>query len=338
MNTSSHRLRQTALLLGIAVVFASTSHTSTAQQPGSIQEINVQQTTPAPTVQTGTLISQDVPMLQSRHSITLHVGVAFPVGTFGQVVPTQSVIASPSGGVAISGASTTDSRQYGAAMLGFGVGATYQYKIIPGISFVGTLEGYYNALDARATAQSLESTLRNALSVTIGAPGGAGGGAAGFRTESSGLGGAHINSFLLLGGRFDLPLSSGFSLYALAQGGLGYNVLPAYNVQFGYTAALGGAGSITASNRADWTSAGAASFAGAFGIGALIGDRFQLGVRYTTAMPSFTQTVKSVAEVRGSGLAAVIAGQVPAIRQEVTTNFSLPVSILSVSLGYVIGW
>jgi hypothetical protein len=328
MNTSSHRLRQTALLLGIAVVFASTSHTSTAQQPGSIQEINVQQTTPQTTVQTGTLISQDAPILQTRHSVTLHVGVAFPVGTFGQVVPTQSFTAA---GTSVSSVSTTDSRQYGAALLGFGVGGTYQYKIISGVSFIGTLEGYYNALDARGTAQSFQSTLQNALSVASGT-------GTTFTTESSGQGGAYLNSFLLLGGRYDFPLLSGFSVYALAQGGLGYNVLPGYGVQFSYRVASPTGVNFRLNNSTDWTSAGAASFAGAFGIGALIGERFQLGVRYTTAVPSFTQTVRNVREVSNSGPAGIAFQQNQVVRQEVTTNFFLPVNILSVSLGYVIGW
>jgi hypothetical protein len=238
-------------------------------------------------------------------------GIALPTGNFGAPFPAQTLssVTTPSNNVPT-----------GNAQLGFNLGVSSKYHFTPNISLLASLDGSYNPYN-NAEAQRL---IGDAIGLnSLGAIGGVLGIAANASVNSN----PYINAALLVGGRYDLTITSGLGAYASAQLGLMYSGYPSQSANVSVQA--GPLGNLSVRTSSD--AASAFPFVYAFGAGIVIADKINFGARWLGATAPFT--VATRAEVSGTFAGLGTAG-IPPVQVQNTT-FSFPIGILSVTVGYV---
>lgn len=288
----------------------------------------------------------------SGNRFMIHVGAGLPVGSFGQAynlaADYTAALAQLQSGITTS--IPAERTEIGNATLGVVGGITDLYKITPNLSLLGTLELAYNPFNGTDISNQYTALFRDpAFLQRLGLnPSSASTTAITFDPKLSIPARAYLNTSLLLGGRYDLPLSSAFSLYASAQAGLLYSIYPEYttNLNFAISGTIAGSTPYsvrqTLEQNSTIRSMSAAAFAYKLGVGVLVSDRINIGVGYVAAQPQFgpsavTADVKTSTSVTFAGMTMTTTPFVTSQTRDISTRTNLPIGLLSVSVGYLFG-
>ncbi len=289
----------------------------------------------------------------SGNRLMIHLGGGLPVGSFGQpynvAADIEAAVAQTRNGSLPTG-TPAERTEIGNATFGFNAGLTDLFRLTPNFSLVGTLEVSYNPFNASDYTNQYNALFRDPTFLQR----------LGVNTSAAGINlaldanlaispRAYLNTALLLGGRYDIPLSSSMSLFASAQAGLLYGIYP--NDVRNLTIALTGSGSALgipasiqqkAEQSSNIAAMSAVAFAYKFGIGVLLNNRINIGIGYFAGQPQYGPAKVSV-EVKtgGSVTVAGVTTTAPSTNnsetREIATRTNLPVGILQLSVGYLIG-
>jgi hypothetical protein len=293
---------------------------------------------------------------QSGNRFMIHAGAGLPLGSFGQA---YNLAADIDATLARNRTTTTplpvpaERTEIGNATLGFAAGITDMYKITPNISLMGTLEVMYNSFNATDYINQYKAVINDPAFIQR---------ALGTTTMTGGTNidvrftgdltiapRAYLNTALLLGGRYDIPVGTGLSIFATAQAGGVYSLYPEDsrdNTLNSRTSAniLGTMFSVEQSltSKTKVDAASALAFAYKFGAGVLIVDRINIGVSYFGAQPQFSPltgnaTVTASATTTIGTRTTTIPTMTATTNQNIATRNNLPIGILQVSFGYVLG-
>ncbi len=273
-------------------------------------------------------VAQDSYVINNR--LEIHGGVSAPIANFSALPSTLQDLIPQQGKVPL-----------GAANLGFTLGLTDIIRLTPNLGLIFSLDGAYNPYNTVEAERQLRSGIGNLsvsgvnLSVI----------SALLQTNVTYTAQPYINGRLMGGLRYELPiLANVFSIYATAQGGVFYGVLPATDAKLSIAVPL-------VNIRAEGSISQAAAQAGAlaYGVGAgiVLFDRVTLGARYTGASPEFSTDIKPVISTTGvpGNVAVPGLGQVNiqsllnaalGILPQTATRFAFPVSTVQVTVGVIL--
>jgi hypothetical protein len=265
-----------------------------------------------------------------NNRIMIHGGVNTPVGNFASLPATlRDLIPEP------------DKSPFGAANLGFTLGLTDIFRFTPNFGIVISLDANYNAYNTVEAERQLRAGIAN-LSV-----GGVNLGLASalLQTSVGYTAQPYLNGTLMGGLRYELPVIAGaLAVYATAQGGLFYGVLPSTEAKLSLSVPL-------VNIRADATimqaAAQAAAFGYGFGAGLLIADRVNIGARYTAASPEFSTDIKPVITTSGvqgnvgvPGLGQVnvqsLINTALGVVPQSASRFAFPVNTIQLTIGVIL--
>lgn len=226
-------------------------------------------------------------------------------------------------GTPVTGSTTMEQTPPGNALPGFTLGYSSLMRILPNFSITGTLEFNYNTFDADRVNSAAADFIRaqdlllkiagiNSLSLTT--------------TSKS-----YINSLLLGGIRYDLPVLPDFSVFVAASAGINYGIFPENNETLKAEGVINGLKS-TVELTAQRSSASAVGFAYRLGLGALISEKFHIGVAYTDCRMSYSSQlgVKNFT-INGISTPLPLGSAIP----ETTVNSTFPTAMIQVTVGYV---
>ena len=263
----------------------------------------------------------------SGNRLMIQGGLALPVANFGAAPTTiQSLFAVDSVAPA------------GAAQMGFTAGLTDVFRFSPNFALSLSLDVNYNPYDnAEAARQFSASVLNTEIGGMSLAPIA---GLLGLTTSVQAQ--PYINGALTGGLRYDLPVIAGLlNLYANAQAGLMYGVLPRSEATLGINALLFGVRGEVKVTRPEAT---AMAFAYKLGGGVLLFDRVNIGVNYLASSPSFLTESTVATDVQVSqgvmipglgqidprALAGILSQAIPAQNAQ----FAFPTNVLQITVGY----
>jgi Outer membrane protein beta-barrel domain len=210
-----------------------------------------------------------------NNRIMIQGGVNTPVGNFASLPSTlQDLIPQQ------------NKSPLGAANLGFTLGLTDIFRFTPNFGLIISLDANYNAYNTVEAERQLRSGIANlsAGSVNLGIA------STLLQTSVAYNAQAYLNGTAMGGLRYELPIIAGaLSVYATAQGGLFYGVLPSTEAKLGFSVPFI---NIRADAVVTQSSAQAAAFAYGLGAGIVIADRINIGARYTAASPEFSTDIK----------------------------------------------
>ncbi len=292
---------------------------------------------------------------QSGNRFMIHAGAALPLGSFGQAynlaADVETALARNPTGTAMQPV-PAERTEIGNATLGFAAGITDMYKLTPNLSLMGTLEVMYNPFNAADYVKQYNAVVNDPAFVQriIGT------------TMTGGMNldikisgdmtiapRAYLNTALLLGGRYDIPLGTGLSIFATAQAGGVYSIYPEDTRDAKLTARtaatlFGTAFSVeqATTTKTKIDAAGVVAFAYKFGAGVLIADRINVGVSYFGAQPQFSGLKSTAtATVTGTTTIGTRTTTTPPVTatgtQTVATRNNLPIGVLQISVGYLLG-
>jgi hypothetical protein len=263
----------------------------------------------------------------SGNRLIVQGGLALPVANFGAAPTTlQSLFAVDS--VA----------PVGLAQMGFTAGLTDVFRFSPNFALSLSLDVNYNPYDNAEAARQFSA---NILSAQIGGtPFAPVAGLLGLTTSIQTQ--PYINGALTGGLRYDLPVLAGLlNLYANAQAGLLYGVLPRSEATLGVNALLFGVRGEVKVTRPEVS---ATAFAYKLGVGVLLFDRVNVGVNYLASSPSFlTESsvatdvqisqgvmIPGVGQIDPGALAGVLSQAIPAQ----SARFDFPTNVVQITVGY----
>ncbi|TAE34132.1 MAG: hypothetical protein EAZ92_00270 [Candidatus Kapaibacterium sp.] len=272
--------------------------------------------------------AQDTFVVSNR--VEIHGGMSAPVGNFSALPSTLQDLIPQQGRVPL-----------GAANLGFTIGLTDIVRLTPNLGLVFTLDGAYNPYNTVEAERQLRSGIAN-LSV---------GGvnlaliSALLQTSVAYTAQPYINGTLMGGVRYELPIIAGaFSIFAMAQGGLFYGVLPATEAKLSLAVPLV---NIRADGSVSQTAGQAAALGYGVGAGVVLFDRVTIGARYTGASPEFSTDIKPVITTSGVPGSVMVPGlgQVNiqsllntalGVVPQSATRFAFPVSTMKITVGVIL--
>ncbi len=268
------------------------------------------------------LVAQESTPTKSNR-IMLYGGTALPVGNFAAapVVLNQSNISAGSFGASSNLVSTN--LTYGNAQPGFTVGVGDLYALTDNISLCTTLDVNVNAYNNAETNRILSSAWQSL------------GAASGSTVNTSVNIRQFINTTLLVGGRYDIPLSSLLNLFATVQVGALYGILPQQDGSvrldaLNSTTALG----IAISSM--YSSSSSLAFASAFGVGALVSNHINIWARYIVAAPNYSGSGTSTFAITAPANSPLSAlGSLGSQTVPTTYSINFPTGFIQISVGYI---
>lgn len=264
----------------------------------------------------------------SGNRLIIQGGITNPVANFGALPATLQDLIPAEGRTPLGGAN-----------LGFTVGLTDVFRFTPNFALSISLDANYNSFNNEEAARQLRNAILAAgiNGVNLGPLSSLLGLTTSYNAQ------AYINGTLTGGLRYDLPVIAGLlNVYANAQGGLFYGVLPQSEAKLGMNIPFVNVQLDATITRAQAT---ATAFAYKLGAGVLLFDRLNVGVNYVAATPSFIVNTTPVANVRGAqgmvtipGLGNIstqtiinaVVGAVPAS----SVRYDFPTNVLQVTVGY----
>lgn len=282
--------------------------------------------------------------------LMIHAGAGLPLGSFGQTYNVaadfDAAISQLQSGISLSTA-PSERTEIGNATLGFNVGLTDLYKITPNISLLGTLELSYNPFNASDYISQYNSLFRDPAFLRR----------LGLMPSISGVNvdvnlaipaRAYLNTALLLGGRYDIPLNSALSLYASAQAGVMYGIYPEYTANVNATLTVNATSSVPISGKQTSEQSqtiramNTVSFAYKFAVGALVNDSINIGVAYFAAQPQYgpalvTISTKTTSMVTVGTMTTTTTPVNSNMTRDISTRINVPVGLLQLTVGYLIG-
>jgi hypothetical protein len=292
---------------------------------------------------------------QSGNRFMIHAGAGLPIGSFGQAYNLagdfDAALAQLRSGTTMQSA-PNERTEIGNATLGFAAGVTDMYKITPNLSVMGTLEVMYNSFNAADYTKQYNALINDPAFIqrVIGSTMTAGTNIdIRFTGDIAIAPRAYLNTALLLGGRYDISLGKGLSVFATAQAGGVYSLYPEDTRDAKLTARtatsiLGTAFSVeqATATKSKIDAVSAFAFAYKVGAGVLIADRINVGVSYFGSQPQFSPLTGS-ASVTATSTTTIgtrtttLAPMTSTVNQTIVARNNLPIGILQVSIGYVLG-
>ena len=289
----------------------------------------------------------------SGNRLMIHLGGGLPVGSFGQpynlAADIEAAVAQTRNSNLPTG-TPAERTEIGNATLGFNAGLTDLFKLTPNFSLIGTLEVSYNPFNASDYTNQYNGLFRDPAFLQR----------LGLNTSSSGINialdvnavippRAYLNTSLLLGGRYDIPISGSLSLFASAQAGLLYGIYPEFVTNLAITQTVSGTSfgiPLSTQQKGEQNSKistmSAVAFAYKLGAGVLVNNRINIGIGYFGGQPQYGPANVTVeTKVGGSITVGTMTTALPSAAntttREVATRTNLPVGILQLSVGYLIG-
>jgi hypothetical protein len=274
------------------------------------------------------VFAQDGFVVNNR--LIVHGGVNTPVGNFASLPATLQDLVPQQGRTPL-----------GAANLGFTIGLTDVLRLTPNLGLMFTLDGNFNPYNTVEAERQLRAGIQNINvgGVSLGAA------AALLQTNISYTAQPYINGTLMGGLRYELPLLANvLSVYASAQGGLFYGILPATEAKFSLGVPLV---NIKADAVVSQAAAQAAALGYGLGAGLVLFDRVTLGARFTAASPEFSTDIKpsittsgvpsninvpGLGQVNLQNLVNTALGAVPTT----PSRFAFPVNTVQVTVGVIL--
>lgn len=264
-----------------------------------------------------------------NNRIIIHGGVNLPVGSFATLPSSLQELVPQVG-----------KSPLGAANLGFTLGLSDVFRFTPNFGFLISLDGAYNPYNTLEAERQLRAGLSN-LSV-----GGVSIGAASSLFNIAYTAQPYINGTLMGGIRYELPIVAGaLSLYASAQGGVMYAVLPATEAKVSISVPLT---TIRAEGTISQTAAQAAGLAYGLGAGVIIADRVNIGARFTASSPEFVTTIKPTLNASGIpgtvnvpllgqvNIESLLNSAVGIVAPQTNSRFAFPINTLQVTVGVML--
>ena len=272
-------------------------------------------------------IAQDGFVINNK--LMIHGGVNTPVGNFASLPSTLQDFVSQQNKAPI-----------GAANLGFTLGLSDVLKLSPNIGLIVSLDANYNPYNTVEAERQLRAGISNLSinGVNLGLA------AALLQTNVSFAAQPYLNGTLMGGLRYELPILAGvFSVYASAQGGVFYGILPQTEAKIAVSVPLV---NVKADAVLTQATAQAAALGYGFGAGIVLFDRVNIGARYTAASPDFSTDIKQTVNTTIPGNVSVPGlGQVNiqslvnaalGLAQPTPTRFAFPVNTVQVTLGVIL--
>ncbi|MFY8001250.1 MAG: hypothetical protein ACOVSW_21840 [Candidatus Kapaibacteriota bacterium] len=289
----------------------------------------------------------------SGNRLMIHLGGGLPVGSFGQsynvAADLEAAVAQIRNGNIPTG-TPAERTEIGNATLGFNAGLTDLFKLTPNFSLIGTLEVSYNPFNASDYTNQYNGLFRDPAFLQR----------LGLNPSSSSINvaldvnavippRAYLNTALLLGGRYDIPLSGSLSLFASAQAGILYGIYPEFITNLTIKQTVSGTSfgiPLSTEQRSEQNSKistmGALAFAYKLGVGVLLNNRINIGIGYFGGQPQYgpaniTTETKAGGSITVGGMTTALPSASNTATREISTRTNLPVGILQLSVGYLIG-
>jgi hypothetical protein len=255
-------------------------------------------------------------------------GISTPVANFGALPATlQDLI--PADGKTPQGAAT----------MGYTLGLNDVFRFTPNLALSVSLDANYNAFNNDEATRQLKNGVlaANLGGVNLGAFSSLLGITSTYNAQ------AYINGTLTGGIRYDLPVLVGLvNVYANAQAGLFYGIVPQSEAKLGLSIPLAGVKADATISRPQAT---ATAFAYKLGAGVLLFDRVNVGVNYVAAVPQYianttintvvtglqgNTSIPGLGSLNSQAIINAIAGAVPTT----SARYDFPTNVLQITIGY----
>jgi hypothetical protein len=261
--------------------------------------------------------------------LMIHGGISSPVANF-------SAIPSTIGDFIPQNGKTPP----GVATMGFNLGISDIFRFTPNLGLIATLDANYNPINTAEAERQLRAGVGNINinGTSIGVLQSL------LQINTAYSAQAYINGTLMGGIRYDLPLLVGvLNAYATAQVGLLYGFVPQREAKLGVSIPFV---NVNANATVLQPAASAAAFAYSVGAGVLIGDRVNIGLRYLSASPEYSNDVKTSIQSNGlqGNVSVPLLGTVNTqtlvnslfgIIPNGAARYSFPTNLLQVTVGIV---
>lgn len=255
-------------------------------------------------------------------------GISTPVANFG-ALPTTLQDLVPADG----------KTPQGAAIMGFTLGLNDVFRFTPNLALSVSLDANYNAFNNDEATRQLKNGVlgANLGGVNLGAFSSLLGITSTYNAQ------AYINGTLTGGIRYDLPVLAGLvNVYANAQAGLFYGIVPQSEAKLGLSIPLVGVKADATISRPQAT---ATAFAYKLGAGVLLFDRVNVGINYVAAVPQYianttintvvtglqgNTSIPGLGSLNSQAIVNAIAGAVPTT----SARYDFPTNVLQITIGY----